>query len=194
MKASEREYRNIGIGINIFSYGITNHLSTAVGLVTILPYADIKYSMDFGKYVHMSIGGYAFIPFAFGVHGSVSIGTPDYFLNLSYLRNDDVESFYTDSDFESFGIGASFRVGPRSRVLAEFNIMTSPSSMYGYDAFYEYGYGDSFSWGYGWFGRKMRFETGLMAIGPIYNYNCFPEPCGNRYHVPIPFIAFGINF
>ncbi|MBI1227276.1 MAG: hypothetical protein GC192_18740 [Bacteroidetes bacterium] len=195
MEKGEKQYRNIGLGINIVSVGFSDHISAGFGLVSILPYADIKFAQDLGNYIHVSVGAFAFVPFSAGFHGSISVGTPDYFLNLSFLRNDDFESQYSDSDFDSFGVGASLRVGRRSRVFAEFNIMSAPASRYGYDSFYDYGYGNSFSWGYGWFGRKQKFETGFMEIGPIYGYNCNTNTCRQSYHhIPIPYFAFSYNF
>ncbi|MBK9012878.1 MAG: hypothetical protein IPM82_01665 [Saprospiraceae bacterium] len=195
MEDSQREYRNIALGINILSFGISDHVSVGTGLVSILPYADIKYSQDFGKYVHWSIGGYAFVPSAIGIHGAISLGTHDYFLNLSYLRNFDIKSLDTDSDFESFSVGASLRTGRRSRLFAEYNIMVAPVSTFGgYESFYEHGFGNMFTWGYGWFKRKFRLETGIMGIGPFTSYYCFPEECERTYHVPIPFFAFSFYF
>lgn len=194
MEAGSREYRNIMLGINIVSIGVTDHFSMAVGLVTILPYADFKLSKDIGKYVHYSAGAYLFVPFSGGIHGAVSLGTPDYFLNLSYLRNFDIPSFDTDSKFESFGFGASIRIGPRSRFFAEYNIMPAPSNNYGYDSFYEKGYGNAFTWGYGWFKRRFRLETGVTEIGPFVNYYCDPTTCDKTYHTPIPFFSFSYIF
>jgi hypothetical protein len=196
MEAGTREYRNIMLGINIVSIGVTDHFSMGLGLVSILPYADFKFSNNIGEYVHYSAGAYAFVPFSTGIHGAVSIGTPDYFLNLSYLRNFDVPSLDTDSEFESFGFGASLRIGPRSRFFAEYNIMPAPASnMYsGYESFYEKGYGNAFTWGYGWFKRRFRLETGITTIGPFVYYYCDPNTCDETYHVPIPFFSFSYLF
>ncbi|GEM_PF-4612140 len=194
MAKGDREFRNIVVGINNFAYGITDQLSLGAGLVSFLPYVDLKFSQPIGKYVHWSIGGYAFVPFSFGYHSSVSIGTPDYFLNISYLRNRENKGLYTDSDFESFGVGASLRSGRRSRLFAEYNILVAPSGRFGYGLFYETGFGNSFSWGYGWFNRKLRLETGIMATGPFYSYFCTGPDCPSYYHLPIPFFSFGFNF
>lgn len=195
MQAGTKEYRNIMLGINILSVGVSDHFSIGVGLVSILPYADFKFSKNIGKYVNYSIGGYAFVPFATGVHGAVSIGTPDYFLNVSYMRNFEISSLDTDSDFESVGFGASMRIGPRSRFFAEYNIMVAPVSNYGgYESFYDKGFGNAFSWGYGWFKRRFRLETGVTEVGPFQRFYCFPQECEETYHVPIPFFAFSYLF
>lgn len=194
MEKGEKEYRNILIGINTFYYGISDHVSIGVGLVSWLPYGDIKFSKDFGEYVHFSVGGFAFGPLAIGAHTSISLGTPDYFLNISYLRNAEVKKIGTDSDFESIGFGASMRVSRRSKLFMEYNIMSSiDTNRFGYDVF-DLGYGDSFSWGFNWFSRKYKFETGVMEIGPFTSFTCFPNFCERRYHVPIPFIAFSYNY
>ncbi len=196
MAPSETEYRNIALGINIFAFGITEHLSAGVGMVSILPYGDLKWSQDFGKYVHWSVGGYVFVPFSVGYHTSLSLGTPDYFLNLNYLRNFDIKPFDSYSDFESFSFGASIRAGRRSRIFAEYNIMVAPKDEegFGYESFYSTGYGNYFSWGYGWYKRRLRFETGIMGIGPFETY-CFPQgSCPAFYHAPAPFFSFSVKF
>lgn len=195
MKANDREYRNIQLGINILAVGLSDHISMGFGLITILPYADIKYANNIGKYVHYSMGGYVLVPFAGGYHGAVSIGTPDYFLNISYLRNIDVERLEAEQSFESLCFGGSFRIGNRSRFFAEYNILTAPKGKFGgYESFYELGYGNAFTWGYGFFKKRFRLETGFTEIGPFDRFSCFPSPCDEYYHAPIPFFAFSYSF
>ncbi|MCC6723635.1 MAG: hypothetical protein IT258_03940, partial [Saprospiraceae bacterium] len=162
MKAGHKEFRSIMLGLNIASYGFTDRLSGAVGLYSIIPYFDLKYSYSFGKYIHASAGAYAFLPFSTGVHSAISIGTPEYFLNLGYLRNFEFKSFDIDDNFHSFNFGASIRAGRRSRVFAEYNLMVAPKNDYGdgYESFYDRGYGNTFTWGYGWHNPRSRFELG----------------------------------
>ncbi len=196
MKRGEREYRNIMFGINILSFGITDNLSLATGLIGLIPYADLKYSYSFGKYLHASAGVYGVLPFSMGVHSTLSIGTPDYFLNFGYLNNIENEAIYSDSDFESFNLGASIRVGRRSRCFAEYNILSSPVARGGdgYDTFWDTGFANAFSWGYGWYNPRFRFETGITQTGPFRRW-CFSGFCDTKYyHVPIPFFSMAVNF
>jgi hypothetical protein len=196
MKRGEKEFRSIMFGINILSFGITDNVSLATGLIGLIPYADLKYSHSFGKYLHASAGVYGVLPFSLGVHASLSIGTPDYFLNFGYLNNIENESIYSYSDFESFNLGASMRVGRRSRCFAEYNILTSPvaNDGDGYDIFWDRGFGNAFTWGYGWYNPRFRFETGITQTGPYRRY-CFSSFCDTKYyHVPIPFIAMAVTF
>ncbi len=193
MTKRQSEYRNIEYFINSFAFGLNDHLSAGVGLVSILPYADMKLSYSLGKYVHWSVGAYVFAPISAGYHTSLSVGTPDYFINLSYLNNKAFAALQSDSDFDNFSFGASLRSGRRSRLFAEFNILTSPVGEFGgYDSFYGTGYGNSFSWGYGYFSRKFRFEVGVMGIGPFERFSCFNGNCNDYYHLPIPFFSFGV--
>jgi hypothetical protein len=196
MKKGEKEFRNIMVGLNIFSFGITDNMSLATGLIGIIPYADLKFSHSFSKYLHGSIGAYGVLPFSLGAHASLSIGTPDYFINIGYLNNFENEAIYSYSDFESFNLGASIRVGRRSRCFAEYNILSAPVARDGggYDTFWDTGFGNAFSWGYGWYNSKFRFETGITQTGP-YERWCFSSFCETKYyHVPIPFISMAVSF
>lgn len=196
MKRGEKEYRSIMAGLNIFSFGISDNFSIASGLIGFVPYADFKVSQSFGKYLHASAGVYGVLPFSVGVHTTLSIGTPDYFINIGYLNNFENEQLYFYNDFESFNLGASIRTGRRARLFAEYNILASPVSSDGdnYDVFWETGFGNAFTWGYGWYNPRFRFETGITHTGP-YQYWCYPDFCDHKYyHVPIPFIAMAITF
>lgn len=196
MKPKEKEYRNILVGINIFSAGVSENVSVAAGLVSFLPYADLKISQSLGKYLHASVGGYVFVPFSVGVHGALSIGTPDYFLNLGYNRNFENKQLYADVEFENFNFGASVRTGKRSRVFAEYHIMTSDfdRNSFGSSTFYQTGYANAFSWGYGWYNTRFRFETGVVQTGPYWSWSCFGPDCNEYYYVPVPFISMAVRF
>nr|MCU0348334.1 hypothetical protein [Saprospiraceae bacterium] len=199
MKPREKEYRNIMVGINVLSYGFSENFSMSAGLISFLPYLDVKLSKSLGKYVHISGGGYGFLPFSVGFHGALSLGTPNYFINIGYNKNIDNEATYISVDFEDFNCGASIKTGRRSRVFAEYHILTSKSDddRYGM-TFYQTGFANSFSWGYGWFNRRLRFEAGIMQTGPYLSWNCFStfsnSTCREYFHVPIPFFSMAISF
>jgi hypothetical protein len=192
MKAGEKEFRNIMVGLNVMSFGLNENISVSTGLITIVPYADLKFSKSFGKFVHASVGAYGVVPFAIGVHGTVSLGTPDYFLNIGYNHNFENENSYTYSDFESFNIGSSCKVGRRGRVFSELHILSAPHEMDDeiyYDLYWETGYLNPLTIGYGWFNERFRFETGIAGIGPFRRYGCFPFECTDTYYAPIPFFS-----
>ncbi|MBI5917315.1 MAG: hypothetical protein HY842_18255 [Bacteroidetes bacterium] len=194
LKKGQMEFRNIEYGINTFAYGFSDHFSIGGGLVSFLPYIDAKFAQDFGKYVHVSAGGFA-SPLMFGGHASLSLGTPDYFINLAYLKSGGIGYFDTEFRFEGSSFGASVRTGRRSRLFGEFLLLTEkvdPEIGEFYN-FYNRGYGNAFTLGYGYFNKSIHFETGLVALGPYESSFCFPGPC-NAYYVPIPLVAFGINF
>ncbi len=196
MKPKEKEYRNIMLAINILSFGINEHISVATGLIYFLPYADIKVSQSFGKYVHMSAGAYGLLPFSVGLHGTLSLGTPNYFLNIGVNKNYENRALYADFSFENFNVGASIRSGRRSRVFAEYHIMTSEFNrdFFGSSTFYRTGFASSFSWGYGWYNKRFRFETGVMETGPYQAWTCSGPSCNDYYHVPVPFFSMAIKF
>ncbi len=197
MKPGEKEFRNIMVGLNIISFGLTNNISVSTGLISIVPYGDIKFSKSFGKYLHTSVGAYGVLPFAVGVHSSVSIGTPDYFVNIGYNKNYENENSYSYSDFESFNVGASIRLGLRSRLFAEYNILTAPHEMDDnqyYDLYWLTGYLNPVTWGYGWYNQRFRFEIGVLGLGPFGYGTCFPAPCSHDYYVPIPYFSMAYNF
>ncbi len=196
MKPREKEFRNIAVGINIMSFGINESISVATGLVGILPYGDIKFSKSFGKYLHASIGAYGVLPTGAGVHAAVSIGTPNFFVNVGYNNNFDNENLYTYSDFESFNVGLSAKVGRRGRLFTEMHILTAPNEMgedeY-FDLYWETGYLNPLTIGYGWFNYRFRFETGIVGLGPFRKYDCFPFECTDSYTVPVPFFSMAYN-
>ncbi|MBK8566380.1 MAG: hypothetical protein IPN76_24345 [Saprospiraceae bacterium] len=191
MSKGEIDYRNFMVGINSISYGVSDYLSVGVGTLSFLPYIDVKLNHDVGEYIHVSAGGYLFALFSYGYHASLSFGTPDYFLNFSYVKSKEIQSVDSDLNFDLWSFGSSIRVGPKSRFFAEFNIITTPPNPFGYDVFSTYGYANGFSWGLTRYRNKIRWDLGLMHTGPF--ANCFPLPC-EPIHVPIFFVAFGYKF
>jgi hypothetical protein len=191
LKKGQMEFRNIEYGINTFAYGTSDHFSIGGGLVAFIPYIDAKLAQDFGKYVHLSAGGFV-SPLTFGWHSSLSLGTSDYFINLAYLKLLEVEAFDTGFTFEGSSFGASVRTGRRSRLFGEFLFLTEQvdPEFGGFYNFYNKGYGNAFTLGYGYFDGSVHFEAGIVTLGP---YDPFCFPC-NSYYVPIPLISFGVNF
>ncbi len=191
MSKGEIDFRNFMFGISSISYGVNDYLSIGAGTLSFLPYFDAKLNHDLGEYIHLSAGGYMFALFSYGYHASLSFGTPDYFLNFSYVKSKEIQSVDSDLNFDLWSFGGSFRVGPKARFFAEYNILTSPPNPFGYDVFGTYGYANGFSWGLTRYRNKIRWDLSLMHTGPF--ANCFPLPC-EPVHVPIFFVAFGYKF
>ncbi len=191
MSKGELGYRNIMVGLNTLTYGVSDHFSIGVGALSFVPYFDAKVNHSFGEYFHASAGAYLFALFSYGIHGSVSFGKPDYFLNLSYLKSLDNEVIDSDLNFDNWSFGSSIRIGPKTRFFVEYNIVTTPANPFGYDVFNTFGYGNGFSWGFTSYRNKTRWDFGLMSIGPI--DTCFPGPC-KPSHSPLFFVALGYTF
>ncbi len=197
MKPLEREFRNIMVGLNVVAFGLTENISVSTGLIAFVPYGDIKFSKSFGKFLHASIGAYGVLPFAIGAHSAISIGTPNYFLNIGYHLNFENENSYTYSDFESFNIGSSIKVGRRGRIFSELHMMTAPHEMDDdiyFDLYWKTGYLNPLTLGYGWFNERFRFETGLAGIGPFESQNCISGDCPTKSYTPIPFFSMSYKF
>lgn len=193
MNKSEREYRNVALGLNFFAIGLSKHSSIGTGFISFLPYGDYKFAVSLSDKLHWSIGGYTVIPLAYGFHTSLSIGTPDYFLNLGFLKNKEFNALDSESDFENVSLGTSVRIGNRTRLVAEYNIITTSVSEFGsnYDLFYEKGFFNAFTWCYGYFTKRFRVEAGFIGMGPIETF-CFPSDCPDIY-LPIPVFSIGVK-
>lgn len=188
LRKKQLEYRNIGYFIhNSIGYGLSDKLSVTGGIYGLLPILGLKASHAFGRFVHLSGGAYAMAGIAFGAHGSVSVGTPDYYINVCLVRNTEFP-FNSDLDFSAISYGAFIRTGRRSRVFGEYIFLNEKRDEFGGFSSTGSGRRNVFTWGISFFGKKTRLEAGMMLQGPA--GFCFEEECGDIYRV-LPVISGG---
>ena len=194
LRKGESEFRNIDYIVNSFTSGFSDHVSGTVGLFGIEPYFQLKANHDFNHLLHVSIGGGITLAGAVGWHTSVSIGTPDQFINLGYMKGIG-ELTFSDTDMNAFFVGGSYRVGNRQRIIGEFTHIVEKRNLFDANA-----YGtNTFAFAYGWFGKRVSLNLGLMLTESIENF-CFgtfgPVPCDDEtyYFIPIPVISTSIYF
>lgn len=191
LRKGQLAFRNIGyLFYNNFSYGLTDHLAVSGGTFGLIPHVSFKAAYDLGPYLHVSAGGHFITAISFGASAALSIGTPDYFINVAYFRNSDA-LFDSDLNFRAACYGASLRIGRRSRFFGEYVLISEPENEFGNFSVTNDGRRNTFTWGIGFLGRRTRLEVGMMLQGPV--PFCFPGPCDNRY-TPLPVISGGAFF
>jgi hypothetical protein len=195
LSKGQSEFRNIDYFLNTFSTGFSDHLSGTVGLLGIEPYFQLKASQDVGKYFHFSAGGGISLSGATGWHTAVSIGEPDYYLNLGIMRNKG-EMTFADTDMKALFFGASARVGWRQRLFGEFTHIIERE-----DLFETNGYGtNTFAFGWGQIGKRVSLNLALMMTERVYSDFCFGGftfgPCNDEHYdfFAIPIISTSIFF
>lgn len=198
LRKGESEVRSTNFLLNSYTTGINDHISATAGLMMIEPYFKLKLSHDVGEFVHLSLGGGIALSGAAGWHSSISVGTPDNFLNFGYTENKG-EVLAGSTDMNAFFAGGSWRVGNRHRLFAEFTHIVEQDGLFDSN-----GWGsNSVALGYGWFARRVNLNFGLVLAERIYNEQCFSGfpiftsfPCGEERHsqVPIPVISTSIYF
>ncbi len=195
LRKGESEFRNIDYIHNSIGVGLSDHFSGTFGLMGIEPYVQAKYSYDFGQFLHTAVGGGLALGGAYGWFAAASVGTPDYFLNIGYMRNKG-ELTFDETDMSAIFFGGSMRVGNRQRLIAEFTHLTEQK--YLFDA---NGSGtNTFAFSYGWFSRRVSLNTGLMLVENSDEEFCFSPsfsgPCGNGsyYFSAIPILSTSIMF
>lgn len=194
-----REFRNLEYAVfNIVSVGVTDHFSVGLGGFAYIPYLDTKFSYDFGRYLHASAGLYAVVPLNFGWHSSLSIGTPDYFVNLAYVKSYEYKPLASGLDFDVISMMASVRIASRKRFFMEYSLIDEHVNEFeGFD-YTNRGARSAFSWGFGWYSRRTRLELGWMLTGPTYFSRCSSiGPCGeaeSTRFASIPVFALGVEF
>ena len=194
LRKGESEFRNIDYIVNSFSTGFNDHISGTVGLFGIEPYFQLKASYDFNPLLHVSIGGGVTLAGAGGWQAAASIGTPDQFINLGFMQSKG-ELTFEDTDMDAFFVGGSYRIGNRQRIIGEFTHLVERRTLFDANGFGT----NTFAFAYGWFGRRVSLNLGLMLTESIENF-CFgtfgPVPCDNEiyYFIPIPIISTSIFF
>ncbi|MEO1257292.1 MAG: hypothetical protein AAFZ15_00790 [Bacteroidota bacterium] len=158
LRRGEVEYRNVDYILNnTYSKGLTDNLSVTAGLFGLEPYVQFKVSKDFGKYFHASMGGGVTVSGAVGGHASLSLGTPDYFLNMGYIKG--VGDFiFGDTDMDAIHVGGSFRIADRHRLIGEAIHVVERRTLLDFNQYGTNGFGVA----YAWFARRVSLTMGLM--------------------------------
>jgi hypothetical protein len=191
LKKGQLDFRNVGYWLhNSVGYGVSDNFSVSGGTFGFIPMIGAKASFSVNPYVHMSAGAFTIAAISFGAHASLSVGTPDYFLNVCYFRNTEAP-FDSDLDFAAMCYGASLRTGRRSRIFGEYILINEKRNEFGDFSNTLDGRKNAFTWGVGLFGERTRLELGMMLQGP--NAFCFFEDCEEIYTV-LPVISGGAKF
>ena len=172
LQRGEAEFRNINYFINTsYSKGLTNNVSMTFGVFGVEPYVQVKTSKDFGKYLHLSVSGGVTLTGAAGGHASLSLGTPDHFLNMGFMKNRG-DFIFGNTDMNAIYFGGSFRIGDRQRLIGEMIHVVEERTFLDFNQYGTNGFG----FGYGWFGRRISLTFGLMLAEKTESEFCFVPP------------------
>lgn len=195
LKKGQSEFRNIDYFVNSFSRGISDNLSGTVGLISVEPYFQLRASYDFGPLLHVSSSLSLALQGAVGFQAAASLGTPDYFLNLGFMKNKG-RVVAEETDMDAVFAGGSWRIGRRNRLIAEAIHLIERGTIFDAN-----GYGtNTFSLAYGWFGKRVSMNLGLMMAERIQNDFCFGPlgvfPCFEEIYdfQVIPVISTSVYF
>ncbi len=199
LRKGESEFRNIDYIHNSYAVGFSDNISGTFGLMGIEPYIQVKATYDFSKYIHVGAGGGLSFGGAVGWFATTTIGTPDYYFNVGYMENKGSLTF-TDTDMDAIFFGGSLRVGNRQRLMGEFTHLSERRDMFDAN-----GYGtNTFSFGYGWFSRRVSLNVGIMMVENSNEEFCsgngggtfFFGPCDRPeyFYSGIPVISTSIMF
>ena len=195
LRKGQSEFRNINYILNSYSTGFNDHFSGTIGLLGIEPYVQLKTSYDLSQYIHLSVGVGASLAGGLGWQTAASIGIPDHYLNLGYMRNKGETSF-SETDMNAIFFGGSTRIDSRHRFFAEFTHIIEKE-----DLFETNGYGtNTFALGLGWFGNRFSVNFSLLLAERIFSDFCFNGvtfiPCNDEAYeyIPIPVISTSIFF
>lgn len=169
------QYRNTMVLLNQVRYGVSDHFSVGGSIVPSFAAniisLDIKGNVSIAEFVHLSAGINTYFLFLLGLEtfgashafSAVSIGTPDYFLNIGagygfgFLNS-------TDNGGPVFSMSGSFRTGDRWRAFGE-GLVFSASDVNGFYLL---------STGMSWFNLKDRVDFGFTFF-PVFD-GLFPVP------------------
>ncbi len=195
LRKGEGEFRNIDYIHNSYAVGLSDNLSATVGLMGVEPYVQAKASTALGKYLHLAAGGGISVIGAYGWFAAASVGTPDYYLNMGYMRNKG-QLTVDETDMDAIFFGGSMRVGNRQRAFAEFTYLTEQKYLFDANGFGT----NTFAFGYGWFSRRVSLNIGMMLVENSDAEFCFNPfftlPCESEsfYFTGIPVISTSIMF
>ncbi|HFA47652.1 MAG TPA: hypothetical protein ENJ95_01395 [Bacteroidetes bacterium] len=159
LRKNDFEYRNINYIINSFAAGLSDHLTGTVGLLGIEPYVQLKAAFDLSPYLHTSVSWGTTTQGARGWSTAVSVGTPDYYLNLGFMANKG-KILEERTDMNAIFFGGSLRIDNRIRVVAEVFHLIEKESLLNTN-----GHGtNTFAAGFGWFSRRFSLNLGLLLF------------------------------
>ena len=155
LKKGDKLFKATGFIYNSIAHGISNNLSVNYGAFTFLPFARLKFAKSFSKYIHFSLGGGLMLPFGPEVGSSISIGTPDHFINVGVNYFNGPRFDDTKWEIEAFHLGGSIRIANRSRLFAEYYSYYFKETTY---TAFEKEKRNFLSFGYAWFYKKGSIE------------------------------------
>ncbi|MCB0643416.1 MAG: hypothetical protein KDC44_17320 [Phaeodactylibacter sp.] len=180
------EFRNIEIFYNEVSYGLTDFLDIGV---SVLPFfalnalsVNVKAHADVGDFLHLGLGVNNYFVFElFGGQtfalaqsfGSVTIGTPDHFLNLATGYG--FPLLESTAASTTLAVGTSLRTADRWRFMAESMYVSSFRS--GSPIF--------LTTAMSWFNQRNRLDFGLTTV-------IITEFDG--WVIPVPYISYNLKF
>jgi len=192
LKKGHKDFRNVGYLLyNSAGYGVSDNFSIGGGNFGFIPIINAKVSYSFHPLVHVSAGVFAVTAISSGAHASISVGTPDYFLNACYLRNAETP-YDSDLDFTAICYGASLRTGRRSRIFGEYILINENENEFGGFSSTWDGRKNTFTWGMGFFGERTRLEFGMMMQGPA--SFCFSDQNCEEIYGVLPVLSGGVKF
>lgn len=130
-KAGQAEYKNLEIFYNSIDYGLTDNFSMGFGIIPLLVANVIdlksKVTFDIGDYVHIGMGARLLAGitvfdenWALGaLHGNVSIGTEEKFINFGYGKWLPISDDFVNIESDLYMIGGSFRISEKGRIFGD---------------------------------------------------------------------------
>lgn len=183
-KSGQGEYRNVEIFYNSIDYGVSDNFSIGIGLIPLFVANVVnlktKVSFSIQDFVHVGVGGMVFAGFTINsfddnwgagtLHGSLSIGTEEKFINVGYGKWLPFDNNLVTFDSDLYMVGGSFRVGNKGRVFGDLIRVEER----GQNDFNSNGY-TMVMLGGSWFNQKNRVDFGLFMV-PNDNGSDFSQP------------------